>query len=222
MAWILFRDSEVQMGWSRYMSNIDEQQGEDRTRFGRQERRKHFTQAKLKEATLELVLEKGYDAVTVKDIVDKADLGRGTFYLHFRDKEDVVWALIGDTLKAPPANRERRYRVGSYPPGYLGYLITFENADAHRELYRLMLGTKGSALLTNRATQGLVDQIEHSIRAGMYGIGVDLPAQIQAQFVVGAMVRLMVWWLETSNEFSPEDMADMLYLLVHRVEVPAG
>lgn len=187
----------------------------------RQERRKRLTQAKLKKAALELVLEKGYAQVTVKDIVARADLGRGTFYIHFRDKEDIVWALISDVLEAPPANRERRYRVGSYPPGFLGFLMTFENADANRELYRLMLGTKGSSLLTNRAAQWLVDQIEGSIRAGMYGIGVDLPAEIQAQFIVGAMVHLMVWWLETSNDFSPEDMAEMLYLLVHREQASA-
>jgi AcrR family transcriptional regulator len=204
------------------MSDQDEPKELRKSIKNRQERRKTRTRTKLKEATLELVLEVGYEGVTIQDIVERADLGRGTFYLHFRDKEDVVWALIIDAFEATPADSSRKYRVGSYPPGYLGFLMTFENADAQRELYRLMLGTKGSALLTNRAAQRLVDQIEGSIRAGMYGIGVDLPAEIQAQFVVGAMVRLMVWWLETSNDFTPEDMANMLYLLIHREQVSAS
>jgi len=43
------------------------------------------------QSTLQLVLEKGYEAVSIQDITDRADLGRGTFYIHFKDKEEVVW-----------------------------------------------------------------------------------------------------------------------------------
>jgi AcrR family transcriptional regulator len=200
---------------------LDERTKLDGRKLNRHERRKRRTRAKLKQAALEMVLEKGYDEVTIQDIVDQADLGRGTFYVHFQDKEEVVWSLISDALEESLAEGSRRHREGSYPPGYLGFLMTFEHAARNRELYRLMLGSKGSALLTKRAAQRLVEQIEGSIRAGLYSIGLDLPAEIQAQFVVGTMLHLMVWWLETPSPYGAKEMADMIYLLVQR-EQPTG
>jgi AcrR family transcriptional regulator len=62
----------------------------------RHERRRLRTRKLLIQATLQLVLEKGYDAISIQDITDKADLGRGTFYIHFKDKEEVVWTMFQD------------------------------------------------------------------------------------------------------------------------------
>ena len=45
-------------------------------------------------------MEKGYEAVTIQDITDRADLGRGTFYIHFKDKEEAIWSAIEDGLRA--------------------------------------------------------------------------------------------------------------------------
>ena len=67
------------------------------------ERRKQRTRDQLKQAAIGLILEKGYDAVQVQDITDRADLGRGTFYIHFADKEDVVWRAV--RVFPPPAFR---------------------------------------------------------------------------------------------------------------------
>ena len=60
----------------------------------RHQRRRAQTRKALMQAAVELVIEKGYEAVTAKDVTDRADLGRGTFYVHFKEKEDVVWAAI--------------------------------------------------------------------------------------------------------------------------------
>lgn len=179
------------------------------------ERRKQRTVAALKKATLDLVLEKGYDAVTIQDIVDLADLGRGTFYVHFESKEDIVWQIIHDGLMNANQEGDRRYAEGGYPPGYLGYLITFEHAAENQDLYRLMMGSQGSALLTHRVAQVLAGQIEASIQAGEYLPDSAAPPAVTAQAIVGALVRLVLWWLETPNQFTPEEMADMLYKMIH-------
>src|SRR3954469_23951916 len=55
-----------------------------------QDRRVRRTRRLLREALLALVLEKGYEAVTVQDVLDRADVGRATFYAHFRDKDDLL------------------------------------------------------------------------------------------------------------------------------------
>src|SRR5438552_11771223 len=67
-----------------------------RERTNSPDRRVTKTVASLRLALTELILEKHYDAITVQDIIDRANVGRSTFYTHFRDKEDL---LIGDWKK---------------------------------------------------------------------------------------------------------------------------
>lgn len=188
--------------------------------LNRFERRKRRTHKALKHAALDLVLEKGYDAVTIQDIVDRADYGRGTFYIHFDDKESIVWEIIMDGLNEANQQGERRYQEGGYPPGYLGYLITFEHAQKNSDLYRLMMGSQGSSLLSHQVAQVLAGQIEQSIRAGEYMPKPDIPAEVMAQTIVGALVRLVFWWLEAPNDFAPRQMADMLWQIIHNEDAP--
>ncbi|QUG42992.1 TetR/AcrR family transcriptional regulator [Psychrobacillus sp. INOP01] len=63
------------------------------------DRRIRRTKNLLKEHFVQLVKEKGYKNVTVTDIVEKADYNRSTFYLHFKDKEDIAEELVAEILK---------------------------------------------------------------------------------------------------------------------------
>lgn len=65
----------------------------------RQDRRVQRTRRHLREALMQLILERGYDAVTIEDITERADLGRTTFYLHYRDKEELLLESIEATAQ---------------------------------------------------------------------------------------------------------------------------
>lgn len=188
----------------------------DERKLNRHERRKLRTRGKLKEATLELVLDKGYDEVNIQDIVDRADVGRGTFYVHYQDKQDILWDIIQGGLQASLDEGAKRARDEQERPGYLGYLITFETAAKHQDLYRVMLGSQGSALVTHRVADYLVSSMLQGIENGTYMSEFDLPSEILAQFTIGALMRLTLWWLETPNKYTPKEMADMIYFLIHR------
>jgi AcrR family transcriptional regulator len=54
------------------------------------DRRIQRTRQLLQDALLALILEKGFEAVTVQDVIDRANVGRSTFYAHFQDKEDLL------------------------------------------------------------------------------------------------------------------------------------
>jgi len=64
----------------------------------RQQKRARRTRKKIKEAALDVFSEKTIDAATVEDITEKADLGKGTLYHHFDDKDEIVIALVGDAV----------------------------------------------------------------------------------------------------------------------------
>lgn len=184
--------------------------------LNRHERRKLRTRKKLKEATLALVLEKGFDNITIQEVVDLADLGRGTFYIHYHDLQDILWDIIQDGLKESLLDGKVRSQESNRPPGYLGYLITFETANRHQELYKVMLGSKGSALITHRVADYLAAEIQQGITANEYMTEFTYPPEILAQFAIGALMRMTLWWLETPNNYTPEEMADIVYTLVHK------
>jgi AcrR family transcriptional regulator len=64
----------------------------------RQDRRARKTQMKIAEAARAVISEKGLEATTVDDITERADLGRGTFYYHFANKDALVKDLIDDVM----------------------------------------------------------------------------------------------------------------------------
>jgi AcrR family transcriptional regulator len=183
----------------------------DKGKLNRFERRKLRTQKKLIDAAIELILEKGYQAVTIQDITDRADLGRATFYLHFKDKDELVWGFIDkaledffDRLQAlRDESREQK------PSLYYSILLNFKLLDQNRDLFRVILGDLGLAGVRRRAKRLMISDLEDGMRAGKFFKETDLPQTVLAQFVTGALHQLFQWWLEAPNAYSPEQMADM-------------
>lgn len=189
----------------------------------RHQRRRQQTRRQIIRAAVELVLEKGYEAVTVQDITDRADLGRGTFYIHFKDKEDVLWSAIQDGLHETEAEAHRQFQDGLPPQlEYYGYLNIFRHADRNRDLYRVMLGEQGSAVLTARVQAHLAAEYERdaAILPGKIYTDFDLPKDVLIQIVTGAVIQLVSWWLETPNDYTPVQMAGMLYEALHNRKPP--
>src|SRR3954464_2396083 len=96
------------------------------------DRRSQRTRALLNQSLLELMMEKRYDKITVQDIIDRANVGRSTFYAHFYDKEDLLISQFEQVLDffiqnlerdestvAPSMNVVGFFRhVQEFPPGY--------------------------------------------------------------------------------------------------------
>lgn len=186
--------------------------------MNRHEKRRQRTRQKLQAATMELLLEKGYDTLTVQDITDRADLGRGTFYIHFTDKEEIVWSIVEAGMIEADRVAHQHIAEDGMPdrPAYAGYVNMFRHADENRDLYRIMLGSQGVTLLTNRAQDFLAADLEREMVTMPGDFSPDVPPGIVAQIVTGAIVRLILWWLESDNDYTPEQMAEMLYMVLNQ------
>jgi AcrR family transcriptional regulator len=159
----------------------------------------------------------------VQDITDRADLGRGTFYIHFKDKEDVLWSAIQEGLHETEARAHSQFK-GGLPPQleFYGYLNIFRHADLNRSLYRVMLGGQGSAALTARVQAHLAEEYERDVARiprKLYA-EFNVPPAILVQVVTGAIIQLVRWWLETPNNASADEMAGMLYKALHHRDPP--
>lgn len=187
----------------------------------RHQRHRQRTREQLIQAAMDLILEKGYELVTVQDITDRADLGRGTFYVHFKDKEDVLWTAIQIGLQKTEEDAHSQFRDVPLPAQleYFYYLNIFNHAERNRVLYRIMLGKQGSSTIKARVQDYFVTEFKRDISSFPRQLFSEfaVPNEILVQVVTGAVIQLMLWWLETPNNYTPEQMAEMLYeILPHK------
>ncbi len=188
----------------------------------RHERRRLHTRKLLIQATLQLILEKGYNAISIQDITERADLGRGTFYLHFKDKDEIIWTMFQDLLRELEQEAHKQINRRTPQAEFYGLLNIFHHAEKNRDFYRVMLGSRGSAMLTARVQDLLVKMILDDIRHAPESpdINFNLPEEFEAQMLTGIISRLLYWWLETPNEYSAEQMAAMTYKALYRKQPP--
>jgi AcrR family transcriptional regulator len=189
----------------------------------RHERRRRQTRQQLIQAAVALVLEKGYEAVTIQEITDRADLGRGTFYIHFKDKEEAIWSAIQDGLRETEEETHRQY-ASPFPPQleYYAYRNIFRHAERHQALYRVMLGGRGSAAMTARVQAHFAGEFRRDQAALSGGVFKEftVPEEILAQVVTGSVIQAVRWWLETPNRYSADEMAGFLYECLHHQAPP--
>lgn len=188
----------------------------------RHERRRLQTRKLLIQTTMQLVLEKGYDAISIQDITDQADLGRGTFYIHFKDKEEVVWTALRDLFQE--LEQEAHKQLDPHMPQveYYGLLNIFRHAAKNRDLYRVMFGGQGSAMLSARAQDFMAKAFLVDIHNAPEppDTNFNIPEEIEAQLLTGVITRLLFWWLETLNSYTAEQMAGMTYKALYRKKPP--
>ncbi len=184
----------------------------------RHARRRMQTRQRLIQATLQLVLDKGFDAISIQDITDKADLGRGTFYIHFKDKEEVVWTAFEEMYQQLEQKAHSQLDRRTPQVEYFGLLNIFRHVQENRVLYRVMFGGQGSAALTVRVQDFLANTFLTDIRAAPEPpeVNFNIPEEIEAQILTGVISRLIYWWLETPNRYTPEQMAAMTYEVLYR------
>lgn len=191
--------------------------------LSRHDRRRLKTRKLLTQTTLELILERGYSGISIQDITEKADLGRGTFYLHFRDKEDVIWTMFQESFQQ--LEQEAHSQIDRTAPQveFYGLLNIYRHAAMNCDVYRMMFGRQGSATLTARVQDLLAQTFLYDIRnaPGRPEIDFNLPEEFEAQMLTGIISRLLFWWLETPNNYTAVQMAAMTYKALYRREPPA-
>jgi AcrR family transcriptional regulator len=157
------------------------------------DRRTLRTRHALHHALLKLVVERGYDQVTVADIADAANVGRSTFYAHFTDKDDLLRHGIGylKSMLTDPSGDS------TDPLGFSRFLT--EHLRDQRKLYRAMMqGGAGPIILAS--LRGSICEI---VRDGIAAQRGQRPAEIEVQFIAGAYLAVATWWLDRGAKESP-------------------
>src|SRR4030088_2892867 len=162
------------------------------------DRRISRTRAMLQHALTSLILKKGYEAVTIQDICDKANVGRSTFYAHYTSKDDLKRSGF-ERLRKELVDRQRDAQAtpGDIRERSLGFSLTmFEHARDHIDLYRALVGGRGGAVSLGQIRQILSDLVRNEFAATTDKNSADIPRELVVQYVVGAFMAVMTWWLD--------------------------
>jgi AcrR family transcriptional regulator len=177
------------------------------------DRRIERTRRLLETALIELIAEKPYAEITVQDITDRANVGRTTFYFHYKDREELlagtIQALIADmTGRVPPFSMEA-VAQGQVLVGLAG----FEHVAEHRDFYRAMLGPNGPAYIAGRVRSAIAGVMQERLEIIIRLTGSTLPVEVMAYHLAGSMIGLIGWWLQGDMQHSPQEMATMFQAL---------
>lgn len=180
------------------------------------DRRVRRTRQLLHEALIELILEKGYEAVTVQDIIDRADVGRSTFYAHFLDKQQLLMSGL-EQLRQFLAQQQRTARTGSSHLGEptLGFsLAMFQHAQSHHRVFRAMVGRQSGAIVQQQIQRILADLVREEMAPLLpRGAAAPIPLDVVVEYTVNAFLGLLTWWLDQDTPCSPEEMDRMFRAL---------
>lgn len=168
-----------------------------------EDRRVRRTHRTLREAFVELVIERGWDGFSVQDLCARADVGRSTFYLHYADKEDVLdgaFADLGKGLRAQLATP-----ASARPLGFSRGLL--DHAHDHLRIYRALMGRRAAQVVQGRM-RALVSELVREDLAGRLPQGARREAA--AAFLTGALSDLLFWSLEARPAVTAEE-ADRLF-----------
>lgn len=183
------------------------------------DRRVRRTRQALQEALLALIRERGFEALTVQDILDRADVGRATFYAHFDGKEDLLESRLeefGDAL----AESQRR-TAGAARTGEAQFLFSrelFAHAEAHVDVFRAMLGKKSGAIIQRRLHRILLALTRAELESAAGRGNSAGRVEAAAQFVAGGLFGLLTWWAHGKTRISTTEVE----ALFRRLAVPAA
>ena len=162
------------------------------------DRRALRTQTALRTAFMTLLARRSYDAISVQDIVDEADVGRSTFYAHCAGKDQLLRLSLGlmrrELVEAQAAARKANPTVR-----FAFSLPVFEHVAAHRALYPHLIRGRGGAIF---ATE-MRDMVLQLVRIDL---GTRKTDDITAHFVTGGFMEILSWWIEKRPSLPPAEI----------------
>lgn len=188
----------------------------------KEDRRVIRTKQVILEALVTLIEEKGIDAVTVKDITRKANINRGTFYLHYQDKTDLLEKTVADIMEECQALLLqsnslviKEYVNSNNPPLFMVSL--FEYFDQNASLIRAFLSMKGDLSFQEQFKNIIWSNLfEKELSVHIKKDNLLVPSDYLVIYLISAHLGVIQHWLEKEQRETPQEMASILYHLSFR------
>jgi AcrR family transcriptional regulator len=169
------------------------------------------TKQLLHSALMSLLTKKRFDKITIQDIIERANVGRTTFYAHFESKEDLFLSSheqIIHMISRSYFTEQRTLRADPSPD-----LIAFLEAshDQRRNTYFFLTWGQDKGKLLRLLSDRIAAQLEICLHERFEETNSVIPFAVLAQHVAGSMISLVGWWLDKPTPYTPREIATMLH-----------
>ena len=175
----------------------------------KEDRRIQRTRELLRSAMVSLIREQGFEVLTVQHIIDRANVGRSTFYAHFKSKEDLLTGSV-EMVRSTLRRIQLRAASGSANPGERMLAFAhelFAHAEQHRDVFAAMLGKRSGTVFQHHLHRMLADLVREDVDSSVSHKKRDIMrVEAVVQFVAGGLLGLLVSWQDKLARFSVDDM----------------
>jgi AcrR family transcriptional regulator len=170
------------------------------------------TQESLKKAVIELMTEKNFDDITIQELAERANVNRGTIYLHYQDKFDLLDKLIDIHI-----NKLNEMDKWACELNWVDALVPyFEYFEKNYLFFSTMLASKGTpssfrTQLLASFMEGFQGEIDRESNKNA-----DLSDDVMLQYAGTAYVGVIEWWIRNGMPYPPHIMAKQVGALLER------
>lgn len=171
---------------------------------GTADRRVQRTRDALRTALMALMVERGWDAVDVQALCDRANIGRSTFYQHYANKEELLkqnFAGLREALLAHASQRADGSALGFVPP-------LLEHVHEFQAVFRALIGRRSGHYVQDRFRELLVELVK-SGQPSATRRAAAWQADAQAHYLAGALFEILVWWLGSNRPHQPREIQQL-------------
>jgi AcrR family transcriptional regulator len=167
------------------------------------------TRDALGDALVALIREKPFDEITVQEILDRAGVGRSTFYTHYRDKDDLFLSDVEDFFEMASTALTRK---GASPERLAPVAELFSHILDVRKFYEALMasGKVDDVLALGRGY--FARSIRERLR--LSGVTTDaVEAGAQAHALAGSLFAMLGWWIDQGMKAEPQAMDALFHRL---------
>lgn len=172
------------------------------------DRRIARTRSLLQDALISLMIEQGYEETTVQQIIDRANVGRATFYAHFPDKRALLDSRLESLQAMLAAERPKQ------APCRLGFsLAMLDHARSHLPLYRSIVHRESGGFVLAKIRSIVAELVSDDFKS----LGVSRQSEqrdLAVQFVTGAFMSVLTWWMSRGAKIPQQEIDDLFHRLV--------
>jgi len=173
------------------------------------DRRIQKTRQAIVKTFVELLNEKGFDKITINDIATRANINRGTFYLHYVDKFDLLDKCI-ETYVEPL--RQHCSNTTDTSTDAIALQSIFEYLEKNFTIYKLLLSNEGAGFFRNRLyatiAQALTEVSALKPENNAFSDGVTI------HFLTSGFIGVLEWWVNNSMTCNAQEITDQLMSLI--------
>lgn len=176
------------------------------------DRRVQKTHKLLQDALIELIEEKGYESITVQQILERANVGRSTFYSHFQYKDELLHSCFDDIKAVFEQLNQQFSSSGGVTVDTRAadpILRLFEFAGRNHRFFKALLGKQSNGAFNKYFYDYLFAIIYEHLSLLRLDKRESLQGEIAAHYIVSAFIGILMWWVDKDMPQSAQEMATL-------------